>query len=79
MVHESATDVEVDCEYKEIEENKDSESTEKNDVNVVEDVLMELSFGKFQILNYILVSLVLFAFGMNIIVYVFTAMNSEYR
>lgn len=77
MVHSSETD--LDCDYEKNQKSEEGEQTEKKDNNVVEDILIQLSFGKFQILNYGLVALVLFAFGMHVMVYLFTALNSEYR
>lgn len=79
MVHKNGSIPDLNCNYEKIEKIEDRDETEKNDNNVVDDILLELSFGTYQILNYSLVSLVVFAFGLPVFVYIFTALNSEYR
>lgn len=60
------------------EDKNDEKNEKKDDMELILDDIGG-SFGRFQILNYILFSYVLFISGLNGIAYIFTALDLEYR
>lgn len=73
----------ADNEKKDVEMKSDDVRTETpvKKINDIEYILKDIggSFGKFQLYNYVLISVPLFMTGLFSLTYVFTAMNLDYR